>query len=191
MSETIKILSREILHRGFGMLEVIRVLRRCFDGKEQEIAREVYDVDHGAAILPYDPLRRRVLLVRQFRLAAFLASGRETLIEACAGKLEGADPAERIVMEAAEELGYAIKAPRHLFDGFMSPGVYAEKISYFVAPYCPDDKIGPGGGVDLDEDIEVLEPTFAEALAMIDSGEIDDTKTILLLHYAKLMGLMG
>ena len=190
MSETIKILSREILHRGFGLLEAVRILRRRFDGKEQEIAREVYDVDHGAAILPYDPLRGRVLLVRQFRLAAFLASGRETLIEACAGKLEGADPAERIVMEAAEELGYAIKAPRYLFDGFMSPGVYAEKISYFVATYSPDDRTGAGGGVDIDEDIEVLEPTFAEALAMIDSGEIVDTKTILLLHYAKLNALL-
>ena len=42
-----------------------------------------------------------------------------------------------------------------------------------------------GGGLeDEDEDIEILEPTLDEALAMIDKGEIVDAKTILLLHYA-------
>jgi len=40
------------------------------------------------------------------------------------------------------------------------------------------------------EDIEVLEPTLDEALAMIDKGEIVDAKTILLLQYAKRAGLM-
>ena len=41
-----------------------------------------------------------------------------------------------------------------------------------------------------DEDIEILEPTLDEALAMIDNGEIVDAKTILLLHYANRAGLM-
>ncbi|HTJ01690.1 MAG TPA: GDP-mannose pyrophosphatase, partial [Methylovirgula sp.] len=170
MSDTIKILGRNILHRGFGLLEDIKLWRRKFNGEPQEISREVYLVDHGATILPYDPVRRRVLLVRQFRLAAYLADHHETLIEACAGKLEGKDAATRIVMEAAEELGYAIKHPRFLYEAYMSPGAYTEKISFFVATYSPDDKIGDGGGIDHDEDIEVLEPTFEEALEMVEMG---------------------
>ena len=40
------------------------------------------------------------------------------------------------------------------------------------------------------EDIEILEPTLDEALAMIGTGEIIDAKTILLLHYAECAGLM-
>ena len=40
------------------------------------------------------------------------------------------------------------------------------------------------------EDIEILEPTLDEALAMIGKGEIIDAKTILLLHYAERAGLM-
>ncbi len=190
MSEAVKIISRDTLSRDFGHLERVMVRRRRFDSKSQDISREVYSVGDSVAILPYDPERGRVLLVRQFRLAAYLATGRETIIEACAGKLDGADPASRVVMEAEEEIGYAIKNPRFLFDAFMSPGVLSEKLSFFVAPYSPADKIGNGGGIDHDEDIEVLEPTFGEALAMIDNGDIIDVKTILLLQYIKLTGLL-
>ncbi len=191
MDETIKILSREILSRGFGLLQKVTLRRRRFDGQLQDITRDVYDSGDGAAILLYDPDRGRVLLVRQFRLAAYFAVGQEAIIEVCAGKLEGLDAAARIVMEVQEEIGYAIKTPRFLFEAFMSPGVFAEKLSFFAAAYSPADKTGAGGGLaDDGEDIEVLEPTLDEALAMITRGEIIDAKTVLLLHYAKLAGLM-
>ncbi len=191
MNKTIEILRREILSRGFGLLENITIRRRRFDAKPQEISREVYNVGDGVAILLYDPERGRVLLVRQFRLAAYLGTGRQTIVECCAGKIDGIDPAVRIIMEVREETGYAVKNPRFLFEAFMSPGVLTEKLFFFIAPYSPADKIDAGGGVDDDEDIEVIEPSFDEALAMIDSGEIIDVKTILLLQYAKLMGLIG
>jgi GDP-mannose pyrophosphatase NudK len=132
-----------------------------------------------------------VLLVRQFRLPVYLALGHETTIEACAGKLEGMDAASRIVLEVEEEAGYLIEAPKFLFEAFMSPGAYAERISFFSVTYSPADRRTRGGGIrDDGEDIEVIEPTLDEALAMIASGEIIDAKTILLLQYAKLAGLM-
>lgn len=191
MSEAIKVLSREILWRGFGILQKITLRRRKFGGEEQQITHENYDTGDGAAILLYDPDRGCVLLVRQFRLAAYLSSGRETLVEVCAGKLEGKDAASRIVMEVAEETGFAIKNPRFLFEAYMSPGVFGERLSFFVAPYSAVDRKDAGGGVaDSDEDIQILEPTLDEALAMITRGEIIDAKTILLLNYAKLAGLL-
>ncbi|HKH81340.1 MAG TPA: NUDIX domain-containing protein [Methylovirgula sp.] len=189
---TIKILKREILSRGYGLLERITFRRRRFDGKTQEVTRAVYDPGDAATILLYDTVRSRVLLVRQFRLPVYLATGRETTIEACAGKLEGLDAARRIVMEVEEETGFSLKDPKFLFNAFMSPGAYAERISFFVVRYSPADRRGPGGGIREDgEDIEILEPTLDEALAMIDRGEIIDAKTIILLHYAKLAGLMN
>lgn len=189
--QTIKILNREILSRGKGVLEKVAFRRRRFDGQTQEVTREVYDPGDAAAILLYDPTRSCVLLVRQFRLPVYIGTGRETTIEACAGKLDGMDPAQRIVMEVNEETGFSIKQPKFLFDAFMSPGSYSERISFFVARYCLNDRSGPGGGIREDgEDIEILEPTLDEALTMIESGEIIDAKTIILLLYAKLAGLM-
>lgn len=191
MSDAIKILARDVISRGFGVLQKVTVRRRKFDATQQEITRDVYDTGDGATILLYDPDRRRVLLVRQFRIAAYLATGRESLIEVCAGKLEGLDAASRIVKEVAEETGYTIKNPRFLFEAFMSPGVFSERLSFFAAPYSPADRTGDGGGLaDDNEDIQILEPTLDEALEMIARGEIVDAKTILLLNYAKLNQLL-
>jgi GDP-mannose pyrophosphatase NudK len=192
MSDTVKILRREIISRAFGLLERVTFRRRKFDGTAQEITREFYDTGPGATILLYDAERRRILLVRQFRPAVYLVDGRDSLIETCAGKLEGAAAAERIVMEVLEETGVRIGTPTYLFSAYMSPGVYAEKISFFTAPYSPRDRVTNGGGLaDEGEDIEIIEPTLDEALAMIANGEIADAKTILLIHYAVLHRLMG
>lgn len=186
----ITILDRATLSRGFGLLQEIAFRRRRFDGEMQELRREVYDIGDAAAILPYDPGRGCVLLVRQFRLPVYLACGRETTIEACAGKLEGMDAARRISLEVEEETGFAIKDPQFLFEAFMSPGAIGERLRFYVARYSPADRIGPGGGLP-DEDIEVLEPRFDDALKMIERGEIIDAKTIILLQTVKLAGLMA
>jgi GDP-mannose pyrophosphatase NudK len=189
--QTIEILKREVLSRGKGVLEKFTFKRRRFDGQTQQVSREVYDSGDAATILLYDPTRSCVLLVRQFRLPVYLATGRETTIETCAGKLDGMDAASRIIMEVEEETGYAIKQPTFLFEAFVSPGAYAERISFFIVRYSKADRRGTGGGLRNEgEDIEVFEPTLEEALAMIESGEIIDAKTIILLQYAKLAGLM-
>lgn len=191
MSGNIEIRERQIISRGHGLLETFAITRTRFDGRRQELAREIYDPGDSAAILLYDPHRSRVLLVRQFRVPPYLKDHRESFIEVCAGKLQGQDALSRIVKEAEEETGYAAKNPRRLFEAYLSPGNSAEKLIFFAAEYSPDDRAGRGGGCeDEGEDIEVLEPTLDEALAMIESGEIIDAKTIILLHYAKLHGLM-
>ncbi len=192
MSEHIRIIERKTLSKNFGSLEKITFERQRFNQTEETLTREFYDTGEGAAILLYDRSRSTVLLVRQFRLPAFLGDHRESMIEVCAGRLEGADPESRIIMEAEEETGVAVKAARLLFQAYTSPGIFAEKLYFFVAEYEAKDRTGVGGGLaEEGEDIEILEPTLDEALAMIDSGEIIDMKTILLLQYAKLNGLMA
>src|SRR5271154_712974 len=111
MSDKIKIIGREVLTRGFGVLERFKLRRRRFDAKMQDLTRDFYDSGNSAAILLYDPTRACVLLIRQFRLAAYLADGRETMVEVCAGKLEGMDAGRRIVMEVMEETGFSIHEP--------------------------------------------------------------------------------
>ena len=191
MTSTIAILGRHLISRGNGVLEKFLVSRKRFDGRLQNLNREIYDSGDGAAILLYDPSRSRVVLVRQFRLTAFLRDGRDSLIEVCAGRLDGEDAESRIIKEAEEETGYVVKNPRRLFEAYMSPGCFAEKLTFFAAQYSAEDRTGAGGGLeDEGEDIEVLEPTLDEALAMINKGEIIDAKTILLLQYAQHTGLM-
>ena len=69
----------------------------------------------------------------------------------------------------------------------MSPGSVTERIHFFIGEYQPGDRVGAGGGLEEEgEDIEVLELGFEQALAMVQSGEIVDGKTIMLLQHLEL-----
>jgi nudix-type nucleoside diphosphatase (YffH/AdpP family) len=160
------------------------------DGVWEKQVRQSYDRGHAAVILPFDPRRGTVLLVRQFRLPVFLQGHREPLIEACAGLLDDNDPETCIRLETEQELGYKLGDVRRVYDIYMSPGSVTERLSFFVAEYSPDDRVSDGGGDPSEgEDIEVLEVPLTKALALVESGGIIDAKTVMLIQYAVLKGL--
>lgn len=157
------------------------------DGIWQKQSRETYDRGNGATILLYDRERRTVVLTRQFRYPAFVNGHDDLLIEAPAGLLDQATPEERIRAEVEEETGYRVTDVREVFDAFMSPGSVTERLHFFVGAYSTGDRVSDGGGnADEGEDIERLEPTIEETLAMIADGRIRDGKTIMLVQYAAL-----
>jgi nudix-type nucleoside diphosphatase (YffH/AdpP family) len=157
------------------------------DGTWQRQSRETYDRGNGAVLLLYDRARETVILTRQFRFPAYVNGHDGMLIEAPAGLLDQATPEARIRAEAEEETGYRVGAVRKIFEAFMSPGSVTERLYLFVAEYDAAAKTGRGGGIASEgEDIEVLELPFAAALRMIESGEIADGKTIMLLQHAAL-----
>ena len=192
MSDDTEIVARDTIHHGFAKLEKVVFARRRRDGGTAELTREILDSGDGASILPYDRPRGTIILIRQFRGVAFLKRGTQSLVETCAGKLEGADPLERIVKETEEETGIRLTAePRRIFEAYSSPGSFTERLTYFVAPYTAADRVTKGGGVVAEgEDIEVIETTLAEAIAMVERGEIVDIKTIAHLYWAQATGLM-
>ena len=192
INEPIQIRSVEVLSNDWAVLKKFTFDYRRRDGSLERQVRQTYDRGNGAVILPYDPERGTVLLVRQFRLPAYVSGHVEPLIEACAGLLDKDNPEACIRREAEEELGYRLRDTEPVFHIFMSPGSVTERLMFFVARYSPEDRIGLGGGdAHEGEDIEVLEITLDEALGMIDQGTIIDGKTIMLLQHIKLKGLMG
>ena len=187
VTDRIRIEKVELLSDDWYVLKktTFRWLRR--DGTWQSQSRETYDRGNGAAILLYDTERRTVVLVKQFRYPAFANGWNDLLIEVPAGILDDASPEDRIRAEAEEESGFRIRDVRRVFEAFMSPGSVTEKLYFFVGRYTPADRVNDGGGLKEDgEDIEMIEPTIEQALAMIERGEICDGKTIMLLQYAAL-----
>jgi len=157
------------------------------NGEWQTQHREIYDRGDAAVLLPYNVKLRTIVLVRQFRYPAFVNGYDDLLIEAAAGLLDNASPEARIRAEAEEETGYRLHDVHKVFEAFMSPGAVTEKLHFFVAEYEPDMRVSAGGGLaDEGEEIEVLELSIDEALAMIADGRIVDAKTIMLLQYAAL-----
>src|SRR3954454_16050872 len=182
-SSSVRIEKVDMLSDDKGKLTRVTFQQRRRDGSWQQRKREVYDNGNSAAILPYDPERKTVLLTRQLRLPIYLQDGVERSTEACAGKLDGEQAETRIVKEMEEELGYRVKTVERLFALYPSPASVAEKIEFFTCLYSPADKVSDGGGLaDEGQDIEVIEPTLEQARAMISSGEIIDAKTVILIQ---------
>lgn len=160
-------------------------------GQKHVQSREAYDRGNGAVILLYNKERKTVILTRQFRLPTYVNGNPDgRMIEACAGLLDADNPEDCIRRETEEETGYRITHVRKIFESYMSPGSVTEILYFFVAEYAPDQKVNEGGGVDDDENIEVLELDFSNAMKMISTGEINDAKTIMLLQYAALNRLV-
>ncbi|UCU97429.1 GDP-mannose pyrophosphatase NudK [Acidovorax radicis] len=178
----------QVLSDNWYVLRKVSFDLRRRDGQWQRQSREAYDRGNGAALLLFDPRRQTVVLTRQFRLPAFLNGCADGyLIETCAGLLDGDDPETCIRREAEEETGYRIRAPRKVFEAYMSPGSVTEKLHFFVADYEPADRIRAGGGMaDEGEDIEVIEMPLGDALAAIRDGTIQDGKTVMLLQHVAL-----
>lgn len=191
MNPDIKITKTEILSDNWYILKKITVEHSRRDGSKETYSREAYDRGNGATILLFNRIAGTVLLTRQFRLPTYV-NGNPTgmLVEACAGLLDQDSPHECIRREIEEETGYAIKEVTKIMEVYMSPGSVTELLHFFTAEFAPNLKVASGGGVE-DEEIEVIETPFANALAMIATGEIRDAKTIILLQYAALHGLIS
>lgn len=191
MSLKINVIKDKILSENYFVLRNITYDLTRQNGEVIRHKREVYDRGNGATILLYNREKQSVVLIRQFRIASWV-NGNESgmLIEACAGLLDDDEPEVCIRKEAVEETGYEVGEVRKVFELYMSPGGVTEIVHFFIAEYSDAQRANNGGGVE-DEDIEVLELPFEQALAMVASGEIRDGKAVILLQYLQTSGLMA
>ena len=189
----IKILKKEILSDNWYTLNKITYQTTQGDGSVLELSREAYDRGNGATVLLYNTNSKTVILTRQFRMPTYLNGNPSgLLIECCAGLLDKNNAEDCIRRETEEETGYQITNVKKVFEAYMSPGSVTEILYFFIAEYTKDMKVSNGGGLDEEhENIEVLELPFTEALQMINTGEIKDAKTIMLLQYAQINSLIS
>jgi nudix-type nucleoside diphosphatase (YffH/AdpP family) len=155
-----QILSTRTLYEGWTSLRLVRV--RLDSG--EVVNREVEDHGNAVAVLPYDPVRRTVMLIRIMRAPALLNAGRTALFECPAGLLEEADPVEAARREAEEEVGLALHDMEHVGRVWTSPGISAEQMDLYLAPYSAGDLVW----------------------AMLERGELDDMKTFALMQALRL-----
>ena len=185
-------IKKEILSDNWYTLNKVTFEYQKEDGEWEKQIREAYDRGNGAAILLYNVEKGKLVLTKQFRMPTYLNGNKDgMMVEACAGLLEKGNAEETIKMEVEEETGYEIDKVEKVFEAYMSPGSVTEILYFFIGEYNDAMKVSEGGGAeDETENIEVLELDFKKALEMMETGEIKDAKTIMLLQYLKIHGLM-
>ncbi|AUC81281.1 NUDIX domain-containing protein [Lacinutrix sp. Bg11-31] len=192
MKTRIKNIVDKTLHKGWATLSEITFDYKMRAGNWVSKKRESYNRGDGATILLYNKEKQAVILVKQFRISAFLNEDKTGfIIESCAGMLDNDDPETCVIREVEEETGYRLKEAKKVMEAYSSPGALTEKLYYFVGEYSEAMKVSEGGGLEIEkEDIEILEMPFKEALQKIETGEINDAKTIILLQYAQINNLV-
>jgi ADP-ribose pyrophosphatase len=138
------------------------------DGREA--TREIIEHPGVAAIVPIDA-DGNVVLVRQYRLAIG-----DIVYEIPAGVLDGDEaPETGAQRELQEETGLRAGKITPLCQRFfVSPGISTEWIQVFLAEGLSEAPLDP----DEDEDIETVRVSLAEALRMVERGELCDAKSI-------------
>ncbi|WP_418604048.1 NUDIX domain-containing protein [Hwangdonia sp.] len=190
----IKNITSTVLSQFWGKLERIDFDFKFKNGNWKRLSHEAYGKSDGVAILLYNPETKKVVLSKQFRIPVFISGVSQGVsIEVCGGAIdEGELPETTVIREAKEELGYHISNLKAINTVFLSPGIVRERVHLFIGEYKDSDKIDHGGGLEIEgEEIEVMEIPFNKAMEMIDSREIIDARTIMLLQHLKIKGLLS
>ncbi|MFL5774896.1 MAG: NUDIX hydrolase [Chloroflexota bacterium] len=182
---TERLVASRIVHEGRYLQFRVDPIARA-DGSHAD--RDIVGHPGAVAILAIDD-EEHVLLVRQFRLAAggvLLEVPAGTLDrDPSTGEIEDPDLAARRELE--EETGYRAGSWRKLTSFWTAPGFATELMHLYLAtdlsPAHADGRLGP----DEDERLELERLPVADALGMVDRGEIRDGKSLAaLLWYERL-----
>lgn len=183
----------ELVERTVAFQGHFRVARYLFrhslyqGGQSGEVKREVFERGQAAAVLPYDPLRDEVVLIRQFRAGSFAAGRHPWCWEIVAGIIEDGETPEDVARrEATEEASVKILDLFPMHSVVLSPGAGSETCTSFVGRI---DATGVGGIFGLEsenENILVKAMPFAEARALLDRDEIDNSVAVMALQWLAL-----
>jgi nudix-type nucleoside diphosphatase (YffH/AdpP family) len=176
-AKDVHVVARNTPYSHFFAVEDVHLSHPRYDGKASEtIERAAFIMADAVTVLPYDPIRQRVLLVEQFRVAPFLRGDQSPwILEPIAGRIDpGETPESTAHREAQEEAGIEF-SKLHLVGGYYpSPGAATEYIwSYVGIADLPDDCTGVAGLDSEGEDIASLLLSVDDLLSLVDQGALD------------------
>ena len=187
-NETVELVDHEVAYQGHFRVGRYRFRHGLYQGGQSGvIRREVFERGTAAAVLPYDPLRDEIVLIRQFRAGTYVAGRHPWIWEIVAGIIEdGESPEDVIRREAVEEAALQIRETIPIHDVIVSPGACSEGCAIFLGRV---DTAGAGGIFGLEsegENILVKVLPFTEGRAMLDRGEIDNAIAVIALQWLAL-----
>ncbi|MEM5566297.1 NUDIX domain-containing protein [Psychroserpens sp. AS72] len=190
MSNRVKDIKRHVLSDKFFKLSEFKFDYQLKNKQWVTNTWEVLERRDAAAALLYNLEKRSIILVKQFRLPAYL-NKHETgfLLEVPAGVIDDNDESPKTAMqrELLEETGYQINNLEKVYDAYATPGGSTERFSCFIGAYDSSMKTNEGGGLASEnEDIEIIEIAFDDAIGLLANGDIIDAKTIMLLQHAQI-----
>ncbi|MFA5530066.1 MAG: NUDIX domain-containing protein [Thiohalomonadaceae bacterium] len=184
-SPDVEILEKTVCYEGFFKLEKYRLRHRRFAGDMSPVlTRELFERGHAVAVMLYDPVRDRIVLLEQFRIGALQFAGGPWLLEIVAGIVEPGERAEEVALrECREETGVEPTALEPICTYLVSPGGTSESISLFCGRVDSTGVGGLHGLADESEDIRVCTVSFDEAWDLFRQGRINSAAPVIALQW--------
>jgi len=184
----VEVIERSVAFQGFFRIVRYRLRHRLFEGgMGPELERELFERGRAAVVLPYDPERRQVVLVEQFRVGAIEDEEDPWLLEPVAGIIEAGESAPEVARrEAVEEAGLELLDLIPIGSYYPSPGGSSEICEAFVARVDSSNAGGLFGLADHGEDIRAHVLPLATALAWLEDGRLRVASTLITLQWLAL-----
>ncbi len=188
---------RETVFRGCFKVDRYRLRHRLFEGGwSPPLVREVFERGHAVAVIPYDPVLDRLVLIEQFRigpLAAALTSPwfsadlSPWLLEIVAGIIdEGESPEDVARRETREEAGCHVSELIPVCHVFASPGALTESVRIYCGRVDASEAGGIHGIDHEHEDIRVLTVAADEAFRWLDEGRFVNITALAALQWFRI-----
>ncbi|MBT1064775.1 ADP-ribose diphosphatase [Bowmanella sp. Y26] len=186
--DKVQMLDKQPLYKGFFTMLKYSFRHKLFAGGWSPVLhREIFERGHAVAVLPYDPVRDEIVLIEQFRVGAMATSDNPWLFECIAGIIDkGESPEQVCLREAQEEAGLHITRLHPMLSYLSSPGGTSERLYLYVGECDASQAQGVHGLAEEGEDIRVHRMSSAQALAMLNDGQVDNAATLISLQWFAL-----
>jgi ADP-ribose pyrophosphatase len=176
------------LFEKYFRLDEYSLSHELFGGGDSPVfTREIFERGSVVAVLPYDPERRKVVLIEQFRAGAIEDPDGPWLIESVAGVIEPGESTQQVALrECVEEAGCEIRQLEIISQYYVSPGGTSEHCSLYCGLVDSDGVAGIHGLADENEDIRVMVVDAEEAFAWVREGRIRSSASIIALQWLEL-----
>lgn len=183
-----EILDKKTLYQNFFCIKSYRVRHKRFrEGWTSAFEREVFERNPVAAVIPYDPILDKVVLIEQFRIGALEDATSPWLLEIVAGiKEEDESVEEMIHRELQEESGLRADELLKIYEFWVSPGGSSEHMTLYCAKVDASQAGGFHGVLQDEEDILVHVFDSHEVFKKLEKAEIKNAAAIIGLQWLQL-----
>ena len=184
----VEVVEKTTVYKGRFQVDRYRLRHKLHGGGWSEpFVREVIERGHAAAVLPYDPVLDRIVLIEQFRPGAYAAGLHPWLVEVVAGIIDPGETAEQVVRrEAMEEAGVHIAEVEKVATCMVTPGACSECVDILVGRAEASKAGGVYGLAHEHEDIRVFTLSVDEAEKKLAAQEFTNVVTIVALQWLLL-----
>jgi ADP-ribose pyrophosphatase len=180
-----KILNKINLYSGFYSLNKYEFIHQKHDGEwTDKVQREVFSGAHVSTLLPYDPIKKEIVLIQQFRAGVISRYDDDYLYEIVAGIIEEGENAEETAKrECLEETGCEVKKITPIQGYFPAPGSSESYYELFLGEIISFDGVRIKGLESENENILVKSFKINEVKEMLKNNQITNGLTLIALQW--------